>query len=101
MRTLEKVGEHSMHITISVPDEMGKEINKQQGHNNLTLKDFENFLERYRQSLIQSSATINKKGKWVEFAKDIKQEKLLYGVGDDVKKASREIRDNFAFISDE
>lgn len=90
-----------MNITINVPDDMEEEINKLPNRDNLDLKDFERFLEQYRQSSRQSSTTNQQTGKWAKFAKKIKDNRELYrGVSKQIQKDSKEFREEFAFNSD-
>ena len=91
-----------MEITISVPDEVGKEINSLPGRDNLELTELISMLEKYRQSLIISPTSkkeYNKKtGKWAKFSEEIKKNSSLYrGVSEKIQKDSKEFRENFVF----
>ena len=86
-----------MEITISVPDDVGREINSQHNRDYLELPELIRMLEKYRDSSKVSSAPIKQKGKWTEIAEKIHRESPLHGLSEEVNKSSRKIRENFAF----
>ena len=91
-----------MNIIINVPDKLGAEIISQlPDRDEIATQAFKEALEKYKKNLTKTISPTQEKGKWAKFAEEIKKEKLLYGLSEEVNKCSQEIRDNFAFKHDE
>ena len=90
-----------MNITINVPDEVGRKINKLPNRDKLELSELIKMLEKYRDLSTISPTVIEQKGKWAKIAQKIHKESPLHGLSEEVNKSSREIRENFAFNDSE
>ena len=101
MATLEKEGVQFVNITINVPDQVGEAINQLPNRDSVDLHELKIIIEKYEQSLSEKTAPTKQKGKWAKLVAEIKEEKLLYGLSEEMNKNSREFRDNFAFKHDE
>ncbi|MBC8147357.1 MAG: hypothetical protein H8E98_05175 [Bacteroidetes bacterium] len=89
-----------MNITIKVPDRLGESYNQLPNRTSVE-EEIVTMLAKYIDSIQEKSTATKKKGKWAKVVDELKQEKLLYGLSDEVTKASQEIRENFAFNNDE
>ena len=90
-----------MNITVNIPDKLGIEVlNQLPNRDEIATQAFKEALERFNQSLFETNTSNKQKGRWAKFAEEIKQEKLLYGLSEEVNNYSREFRDNFAFKHD-
>ena len=90
-----------MNITINVPDQVGNAIKQLPDRDIVDLHKLKIIIEEYEESLKISSAPVNQNGKWADLVAKIKEEKLLYGMSEEINKSSKEFRDNFAFKHDE
>ena len=91
-----------MNITINVPDKLGAEVISQlPNRDEIATQAFKKALESHKKTLLKTSSPTKEKGRWAKFAEEIKKEKLLYGLSEEVNKYSQEFRDNFAFKHDD
>lgn len=85
-----------MNITIKVPDDLGKEINRIPNHDELATQALKNMLEKYRQT-VRNTSTSNK---WKKISNRVKKNPPLRGAGEKVLTDSKDFRNNFNFNND-
>ena len=92
-----------MNITINVPDQVGEAINQLPNRDSVDLHELKIIIEKYERSLSEATTGTTKKqtGKWANLVNELKKEKLLYGLSEEINKNSQEIRNNFVFKCDE
>ena len=86
-----------MHVTFDFPNYLGEAINKFPNRNEVVTKLVDDFLKKRSHIEVKESKT---ETKWERLAREIKEEKPLYGLSGIVDKATEEIRGNFAFDND-
>ena len=92
-----------MNITLSVSDQIGVRVN------NMPISDRDKFgeqalkdmLEKYEQSLSETTTPTKKKSKWAKIAEDMHNESPLHGLSEELNAISKEFRDDFSFKHDE